>query len=667
MLLRKGLVAKLHNIGYLNRGIVFAADLLMASVSALFSLMIIYFFQGEGYYRVAQPLVPVVALTVAVSAGLFLLTSSYKTSIRCSTLRELSKIFGLLVAKGFLMALLIVAFGIFHWKYAIVYAVLDMLIASFIMLSSRAFMVSLYHMIVNTGTAGKNAGNTFIYGAQGHAPLLAAQINDDVKSPYRIIGFLSPDLKNEKVRIAGQCVYCWDGDPEGMAAITARHNVSNILFTNITDFNRERDRLVDFCIEHNIQMLMGGEVQPMDKNKNISNHIKPVDIEDLLYREEIDMDESAVSEQVRGKIVLVTGAAGSIGHQIAVQLARFDTKRLILLDIAETPLHDMELELKKEFPGKDIVFLLGDVRSKNRIMKVFEQYRPDYVFHAAAYKHVPVVESYPCEGVLTNVSGTLNTASCAMLSGVGKFVMISTDKAINPTNVMGASKRIAELLVQGLNAGRSNTRFIITRFGNVLGSNGSVIPIFKEQIARGGPVTVTHPEMTRYFMTISEACKLVLQAATMGSGGEIFVFDMGQQVKIDNLARRMILLSGLVPDEDVRIEYTGLRPGEKLYEELLTKAESTKLTENQKIRIVLVDDVDAEAIRDQVSDLIRAAESVDVKQTVRLMKRILPEFKSNNSEFEVLDREEMPARQKHDHEKRAAETPCPDIAGLYHP
>ena len=478
------------------------------------------------------------------------------------------------------------------------YAILDMSITSFLMISSRSFMVSVYYSIVSTAEDSEAAGNNaLIYGARGNAPMLAAQINDDLRTPYRVIGFLSCDDKKEVLRISGQRVYGWNGELPALESIVARRNSSHILFTNIADFNHERDRLVDFCIEHNIQMLIGGEVQLLDNNKSIRNHIKPIDIEDLLYREEIQMDIEAVSHQMSGKVILVTGAAGSIGREIASQPAHLDVRRLVLLDCSETPLHDLELELRKAFPDKNIAFVFSDVRSWARMKAVFEHYRPEFVFHAAAYKHVPMVEANPCEGVMTNIWGTVNTANHAVRYGAEKFVMISTDKAINPTNVMGASKRIAELCVQGFNADGSGTQFIITRFGNVLGSNGSVIPLFREQIARGGPVTVTHPEMIRYFMTISEACRLVLQAATMGSGGEIYVFDMGQQVKIDNLARRMILLSGLVPDEDIKIVYTGLRPGEKLYEELLTDTESTKMTKNEKIRQSLADGTDMQAVR----------------------------------------------------------------------
>jgi FlaA1/EpsC-like NDP-sugar epimerase len=367
------------------------------------------------------------------------------------------------------------------------------------------------------------------------------------------------------------------------------------------------------------------------------NFKKPIEIEDLLYRDEIKPDEENVERQLDCKTVLVTGAAGSIGSGITRRLLDFNPLHVVLLDMAETPLHDLEVELSRGFPGRRISYVLSDVRSRSKMRAVFERYRPDCVFHAAAYKHVPVIESYPCEGVITNIWGTINTARAATESGVDKFVMISSDKAVNPTNVMGATKRIAELCVRGFSA-HSETRFIITRFGNVLGSNGSVIPIFRRQIACGGPVTVTHPEMTRFFMTIPEACRLVLQAAAMGSGGEIFVFDMGQQVRIDDLARRMIVLSGLEPDRDIMIEYTGLRPGEKLYEELLSEAEETRATRSDRIRIVVTGSEDEPTLERDISELIRAAMSGDAMRSVGLMKRVVPEFRSENSPYEIFDK-----------------------------
>ena len=383
--------------------------------------------------------------------------------------------------------------------------------------------------------------------------------------------------------------------------------------------------------------LQGGKV----KQRNLAE----VRIEDLLGREEIKINMNNIVSSLKGKSVLVTGAAGSIGSELCRQLCAFEVKDLVLFDSAETPMHNIRLELEERFPKVKIHPVVGDVRMVERMDSIFNEYRPLYVFHAAAYKHVPLMEENPCEAVYTNVYGTFNVANIAVKYGVEKFVMISTDKAVNPTNVMGASKRLAEIYVQSLSTAISKglhegkTRFITTRFGNVLGSNGSVIPRFKEQLMRGGPLTVTHPDIIRYFMTMSEACKLVLEAGVMGNGNEIFVFDMGTPVKIADLARRMIELAGLVPDKDIKIEYTGLRPGEKLYEELLATKENTLPTFNEKIFRAKVREYEFSEISRSIKHLTELAIAVKRIETVREMKRIVPEFKSKNSVYETLDAE----------------------------
>ena len=351
-----------------------------------------------------------------------------------------------------------------------------------------------------------------------------------------------------------------------------------------------------------------------------------------------------IATSLKGKVVLVTGAAGSIGSELCRQLCTFNLKQLILFDSAETPMHNIRLELEETFPQVEFTPVMGDIRMIDRVESLFLRFQPQYVFHAAAYKHVPLMEENPCEAVHTNVYGTRNVADMAVKYNVDKFIMISTDKAVNPTNVMGASKRLAEIYVQSLSIAISKglhpgkTRFITTRFGNVLGSNGSVIPRFREQLAKGGPLTVTHPDIIRYFMTIPEACRLVLEAAFMGKGNEIFVFDMGTPVKIADLARRMIELAGLIPGEDIEIQYTGLRPGEKLYEELLATKENVLPTNNAKIYRAQVREYDYNDICSVMSPLITLAIKVDKIGTVQMMKGIVPEFKSKNSEYEVLDK-----------------------------
>ncbi|MBK5721489.1 polysaccharide biosynthesis protein [Dysgonomonas sp. Marseille-P4677] len=623
---------KLRNLGYLNRGIVFVLDLVLSSIGTLCALWLIGFIHGKN--NIMESVGHIVVLSVIVSTLLFFLSKSYKTIIRFSTLRELNGIFFLLIIKCLLLSLVTIEQRILNIEYAIICGMLDFLISSFFMISYRVFIVNIYSL----SRDNKPTNNVLVYGDSDYAALFASQINNNEDIPYRVVGILSRIHRKKGFKIAGLRVYTWDGDLDKFL-LSIKQNITHIIFTNYTDFNIERNKLVYKCMEHNIQMLIGGEIHPLDKPN--TQQIKNIDIEDLLQRDEIIIDVEAVSEEVSEKVVLVTGAAGSIGREISVQLARFGVKRLILLDIAETPLHNLELDMHKQFPNLDITFILSDIRSNTKIKNVFEQNKPDFVFHAAAYKHVPIIENCPCEGVLTNIGGTINIARHSQLNNVEKFIMISTDKAVNPTSVMGATKRIAEMCIQGLNNKTSYTKFITVRFGNVLGSNGSVIPLFRKQIASGGPVTVTHPEMIRYFMTIPEACRLVLQAATMGRSGEILIFDMGEQVKIDNLARKMILLSGLIPDEDIKIEYTGLRPGEKLYEELLTEVESTQMTKNKKIRIVQADKIDDKKLSVQVTKLMEYAKKIDAIGTVRMMKQIVPEFKSNNSDFEIFDGEEL--------------------------
>ena len=364
--------------------------------------------------------------------------------------------------------------------------------------------------------------------------------------------------------------------------------------------------------------------------------IKKVQIEELLEREPIQLDKEDIQLQLTGKVILVTGAAGSIGSEIVRQLIRFHPKNIILLDQAESPLYDMEMELHDKYKLQPYEIVMGDIRNKERMENVFRTFHPQIVFHSAAYKHVPMMENNPSESILTNVLGTKTIADLSVEYKVEKFVMVSTDKAVNPTNVMGASKRIAEIYTQSLNK-TSATKFITTRFGNVLGSSGSVIPRFRQQIESGGPVTITDPEITRYFMTIPEACQLVLEAGTMGKGGEIFIFDMGDSVKIYDLAVKMIKLSGLVLDKDIRIVYTGLRPGEKLYEELLADHENTLPTHHNQILIAKVKEYDFDSVSNSINDLITLFDKQDNNSIVKKMKELVPEYKSNNSIYVSLD------------------------------
>jgi FlaA1/EpsC-like NDP-sugar epimerase len=437
-----------------------------------------------------------------------------------------------------------------------------------------------------------------------------------------------------------------------------KSRVDQLIITSEKLLSKENQYVIDRCLELSIKVFTVPTCDQWIYGKLSLTQIKDLRIEDLLQREPIVINNDKISSELQGKRVLVTGGAGSIGQEIVQQVMQYKPSTLIICDQAETALHEMQLELEEKFPDQDIKIYIANIQNHDRMKALFKQFMPEIIFHAAAYKHVPMMEHHPTEAVLTNVLGTKNLADMAILFGAEKFVMISTDKAVNPTNVMGTTKRIAEMYVQSLHHvqqagavrgdrgkeiayrgenGGFKTKFITTRFGNVLGSNGSVIPRFYKQIQSGGPVTVTHPDITRYFMTIPEAVQLVLEACTMGHGGEIFLFDMGKPVRIVELAEKMIKLAGLVPGKDIKISYTGLRPGEKLYEELLNDTEKTIPTHNEKIRISKVGQCSYFDILNQILELIACCDDGDTYAVVRKMKKIIPEFLSKNSKYEILD------------------------------
>jgi FlaA1/EpsC-like NDP-sugar epimerase len=460
-----------------------------------------------------------------------------------------------------------------------------------------------------------------------------------------VVAFVDDDLRKRGKVVDSVKIYHTDD----LAKIIEEENIDDLILTTQNLSPERKNKAVDLCLDHNVKVL---NVPPLKTWVNGSfkvNQIKNIKIEDLLERAPIFIEEDIIESQIKGKRVLVTGAAGSIGSEIVRQLIKFNPQLIILNDIAESPLHEMQLELQDNSLTNNFIAYIGDVKNVSRMENMFTTFKPHFVYHAAAYKHVPMMEKNPCEAICTNVGGTKLIADLSVKHKVEKFVMISTDKAVNPTNVMGASKRIAEIYVQSyfnylekrnlnsVNGSVIKTKFITTRFGNVLGSSGSVIPRFKAQIQKGGPITVTHPDITRYFMTIPEACRLVLEAGSMGKGGEIFIFDMGQSVKIVELAKKMIKLSGLIPNQDIQIEFTGLRPGEKLYEELLNDTENTLPTHHDKIMIAKVRTYDFESIQTKVEELILLACDYQDNDVVKAMKNMVPEFISKNSIYEELD------------------------------
>lgn len=482
----------------------------------------------------------------------------------------------------------------------------------------------------------KHKTNVFIYGAKEMGVNIAKSLRVNLSNRYILRGFIADEPELIGKVLMGVKVYANNAE---LVFKMEEHAVKTIIVSPAKMEELKNSEMLDRLLGCGVQLMTAPPLEAWNGQMLNQSELKEIQIEDLLQREPIVIDTQKIASHLEGKRVMITGAAGSIGSEIMRQVASFAPYQLILIDQAETPLHDIRLELQDQWRELEAETIVADIANASRMESIFKEYRPQYVFHAAAYKHVPMMEDNVSESIQTNVAGTRILADLAVKYGTEKFVMISTDKAVNPTNVMGCSKRICEIYVQSLakklqKQGGDATQFITTRFGNVLGSNGSVIPRFKDQIKRGGPVTVTHPEIIRYFMTISEACRLVLEAGSMGNGGEIYIFDMGEPVKIVDLAKRMISLSGRT---DVKIEFTGLRHGEKLYEELLNVKELTKPTYHEKIMIANVREYDYDEVKAKIEDLIKLSNSYDPMQIVAAMKSLVPEFISKNSEFEKLD------------------------------
>lgn len=510
--------------------------------------------------------------------------------------------------------------------------ILGSLVATLILWAIRVIAKTVF----DVSLSDYNIKNAFIYGVKEGGIGLAKQIKNDKPMKFKLMGFISDDVEIKHHHLMGAKIYALD---KNTIKVMRENKISTLLISPgaINNFRADKE-FQDAILAGGIRIYMP---TTQEWNAEQQQQLKEVSIEDLLPRDEISIDMESVGAMLHGKRILITGSAGSIGSEMVRQIAKYSPSELILIDSAETPQHDIRLMMAKQFPEIKAETIVTTICSKSRMEHIFKTYLPDYVFHAAAYKHVPMMENNPCESIQNNVYGTKILADLAIKYGVKKFVMISTDKAVNPTNVMGCSKRICEIYVQSLNKAvkdgivKGVTQFVTTRFGNVLGSNGSVIPLFKKQIRNGGPVTVTDPNIIRYFMLIPEACELVLEAGTKGNGGEIFVFDMGKPVKIADLAQRMISLSGA---KNVKIKYTGLRAGEKLYEEVLNDKESSMPSFNEKIRIAKVREYDYTEVNQKINELIEKSKLYDEMLTVMKMKEIVPEYKSNNSIYEKLDK-----------------------------
>lgn len=574
---------------------------------------------------------------VIVNLIFFRVFRTYSNVLRFSSFVDIMRIFvSLTVSYAILMAINVLGDSFFNTKLVPFSVVFMSYIISFAMMaSSRVIVKTIFDML---NFDGRHSANVFIYGAKEAGVNIAKSLRVNLRNHYRLRGFIAdePELINKVMM--GVKVYPND---DILIDNLLDRDVQVVIISPAKMEALQKSDMADNILAHNIKLMTAPPLSDWSGQVLNRTQLKEIQIEDLLQRNPIEIDIHKVASQLEGKRVLITGAAGSIGSEIMRQVASFNPYKLILVDQAETPLHNIRLELQDRWRDIDAETIIADISNVTRMEAIFKEYKPQYIFHAAAYKHVPMMEDNVSESIQINVYGTRTLADLAVKYGTEKFVMISTDKAVNPTNVMGCSKRICEIYVQSLakkiqKEGRGNaTQFITTRFGNVLGSNGSVIPRFRDQIQRGGPVTVTHPEIIRYFMTIPEACRLVLEAGSMGSGGEIYIFDMGKPVKIVDLAKRMISLSGRT---DVKIEFTGLRHGEKLYEELLNVKELTKPTYHEKIMIATVREYDYEEVKERIQKLIDVSYTYDQMKIVSAMKDIVPEFVSKNSCFEVLDK-----------------------------
>ncbi len=620
------------NIPYGNtpRWIILSIDILIVVFSVVLSYMLRFNFEIPEVEM--KPFPKILAYIVVIRIVSFLIAKTYAGIIRFTSTEDVFRIF-LVISLGSFFFVLTNLFD-YYFIDNTFFIPFSIIIIDFI---TTAGAMSLFRMVVKVAyleflnPSGEDA-NVIIFGA-GEAGIITKNALDrDPKIKYKVIAFIDDNSKKIGKKLEGVTIQSSD-----KLEFLLQYKMVKFLVISTQNLKPERkQRIIEQCLENDTKVLNVPHVSKWINGELSFNQIKKVKIEDLLEREVINLDEDNISKQISGKNILITGASGSIGSEIARQLSKYATKHLILLDQAESPLFHLELECLDKCNYKDYSIVLADIREKSRIENIFRKFKPEIIFHAAAYKHVPMMEGNITEAINTNVQGTKLLADLAIENKVEKFIMISTDKAVKPTSVMGASKRIAEMYVQALNE-KGVTCFITTRFGNVLGSNGSVIPIFREQIAKGGPVMVTHPEVTRYFMTIPEACQLVLEAGAMGNGGEIYIFDMGKSIKIVDLAKKMIKLSGLELGKDIQIRYTGLRPGEKLYEELLNDKENTLPTHHPQIMIAKVLSYNHSEINEKIDSLLDLVNNQNDIEVVTKMKQIVPEFISKNSIYEKLD------------------------------
>ena len=618
---------------YLRGDVILAFDSLLSVVSSLVVILGVKLLISDHFYSISF-MVTYLSTAFVGSMGMFVLTRTYRIIIRHLSVRDLVPFGFASIGKSFIV-ILVLSIGGFYSNWVLLLSAMDFFITFFALIATRVAMIMVYEVLNQKIQEKYEYQRILVYGTSDKS--VAAIVRLQNSTHYRILGFIERSDSTSNLLLDQFPVHRFSNEKH-LKKIVLDNGIDAILFSRDTDAQSEESGLIAFCSQHGVKTLIVPTVDEVAEGQSLLRP-RAVKVEDLLGRQEIVISLDEIKNNFSGKVVMVTGAAGSIGSELVRQLAGFGVGQLILFDNAETPMHNLRLHLEDKFPGQAFVPVIGDVRQPARLDFAFRTYRPQVVFHAAAYKHVPLMEENPCEAVLVNVYGTRNVADKCIEYGVEKMVMVSTDKAVNPTNIMGCTKRLAEIYVQSLGLAiergekKGVTRFVTTRFGNVLGSNGSVIPRFREQIAAGGPVTVTHPDINRFFMTIPEACRLVMEAATMSTGNQIFVFDMGDPVKIDTLARRMITLAGFTPDKDIKIEYTGLRPGEKLYEEVLSDKENTLPAFHERIRIAKVREYAYSDIIPVVDSLEALSREVRVDEVVSLMKSTVPEFHSENPKY----------------------------------
>jgi len=631
---------RFQNFGYLPRWIIFVIDIFIVFIASIVTDVIIFKLTQMPFNNMNMTLR--YGLILLVNGVFFLFYRTYSGIIRHSTFIDGVKL--LVSTSTSYVALLIINYS-YAWGFnRLIFVTTSLFISyvnSFLLLFLFRILVKyIFEKYVNFEDK-KKLINAVIYGADANAISVANALRTETPSRFRLLGFIDK-FNNNKI---GKSILNLPllNQSKSIHVILRAMKSDALIIAEKSLSKEETIAIVEECLEYNFKVFTVPLITDWEDEQQISKKVKSFEIEDLLERKPIVLDTNTISSQLRGKTILITGAAGSIGSEITRQVLSFNPAKIIILDQAETPLHNLRLEINDINPQVKIRSILADVRNIEALEKVFANYKPNVVYHAAAYKHVPLMEENPSQALYTNVLGTKNLADLSLKYLVERFVMVSTDKAVNPSSVMGASKRIAEKYVQMLqdqmsrNAKGNQTKFITTRFGNVLGSNGSIVPLFTKQIQEGGPLTITHPEIIRYFMTIPEACQLVLEAGTMGNGGEIFIFDMGQPVKIIDLAKKMIRLAGFTPGKEIEIKIIGLRPGEKLYEELLNDTSKTLPTHNEKILIAAEIHDDYEIVNYTILDLLNKVQLISDEDIVAGMKKIVPEFKSMNSVFENLD------------------------------